>query len=201
MLFKIFGCSACIVGAGFLFLRNIFTKNQTSPVILVGLLVLALLLFISAARQPRKMRQAAAEAQRRQAEQQRARTAAPAASSGDTVKNIEFKVAGVTLDNEDGTSRQTILRALRFGDAPYASDSGEMDVDLEETTFNGEDAIEVHINGYMVGFVPKEKISQVAKAMTSSAFTADSAEITGGGRTSDGRELSFGCTVTASYLG
>lgn len=37
-------------------------------------------------------------------------------------ETLKFKVVGVTFKNEDGKSRQTLLRKLHFGDAPFNSD-------------------------------------------------------------------------------
>lgn len=60
-----------------------------------------------------------------------------------------IKVAGVTFDNPDGESRQTILRKLGFG-YRYAI--------LKQTTFDGERAVEVRISGKLIGYVPKTQL-------------------------------------------
>lgn len=126
-----------------------------------------------------------------------ARSAQPAAAPAEKV--IMFSVAGTTFNNDDGTSRQKILRALKFGDAPYAAPSGLLDVDIVESSYEGELALQVHVNGYMIGHVPKARIAQVQKALDAGTWTVDSAEIVGGGNAPDGKRLNYGCTVTISY--
>lgn len=198
-MLKFFAGMACWIGAVILFVNNIFSKSGIPTVPIVALLVLGLILIITCARPSKKQRQAM-QAQLQQAAQQNSRPAGSADQSDNTVKTIEFNVAGVSYKNDDGTSRQDILRALRFGDEPYASASGDMDVDIEETTYNEETAFEVHINGYLVGFVPKAKVSQVKKAMDTFTCTADSARIIGGGKNENGEDRSFGCVVTLTYM-
>ena len=116
------------------------------------------------------------------------------------VRTIRFKVAGVTFDNEDGTSRQDILRHLKFYDSPYADAEEEYDTEIEETTFDGDPALAVFVNGYQVGFVPAKIVPKVQKAMTCLAFSVDSTRITGGGTTDEGEKIYYGCNITASYI-
>lgn len=124
------------------------------------------------------------------------RATVAAADSG----SVTFRVAGTTFDNDDGTSRQDILRHLKFGDAPWADDPDDLTAELEETEFNGDPAIEVHVNGYLVGFVPKTHIRQVAAAQQHTATCyVSSVRILGGGTGDDGRDLSYGCEITLEY--
>lgn len=123
-----------------------------------------------------------------------------AAASDYEEKTISFRVAGVTFDNDDGTSRQDILRHLHFGDAPYADDPEDLDVEFIETDYQGDPAIEVHINGYQVGHVPKGKVNAMLKAIASHADTVDSVRIIGGGRKEDGERMSYGCEIEVSYI-
>lgn len=60
-----------------------------------------------------------------------------------------IKVAGVTFDNPDGESRQTILRKLGFG-YRYAI--------LKQTTYDGERAVEVWTDSKFIGYVPKSQL-------------------------------------------
>ena len=121
---------------------------------------------------------------------------APAADSG----SVTFRVAGTTFDNSDGTSRQEILRHMKFGDPPWADDPEDLAVTIEEETFDGELALAVYINDYQVGYVPKTLIQKVLRARQSMAtcYVSD-VKITGGGTASDGRELSYGCSITLEY--
>lgn len=60
------------------------------------------------------------------------------------------KIAGVTFRNSNGESRQEILKNLGFGWKL---------ADLKQTTFNGERAVEVWIDGKHVGYIPKTDLN------------------------------------------
>ena len=126
-----------------------------------------------------------------------ARAPAPAAEDSGSVT---FRVAGTTFENEDGTSRQDILRHLKFGDAPWADGPEDLTATLEETEYEGEQAFAVFVNGYQVGNVPKASVRKVAVAQEHVATCYVSAvRILGGGRDQDGRDLSYGCEITLEY--
>lgn len=127
-------------------------------------------------------------------------SSAPAAGSAADSGSVTFRVAGTTFDNSDGTSRQEILRHMKFGDPPWADDPEDLAVTIEEETFDGELALAVYINDYQVGYVPKTLIQKVLRARQSVAtcYVSD-VKITGGGTASDGRELSYGCRITLEY--
>ena len=129
-----------------------------------------------------------------------ARQAAATPDPCDTVKAISFKVAGVTYDNDDGSSRQEILKHLFFHDAPYADAGEEYDTEIVESFFDGEPALEVHINGYQVGFVPKSQIRAVQRAMSAVASWSITETKIYGGRTKDGEQHSWGCAITGTYI-
>ena len=120
-------------------------------------------------------------------------------SSGSGSHEITFRVAGTTFKNDDGTPRQDILRGLKFGDAPYADGPDDLNLEIDETTYNGELALAVSVNGYCIGFVPKSNINRVKSALDSYAWTADSVRIIGGGNDDSGARLSYGCEVTISW--
>ena len=118
----------------------------------------------------------------------------PAAPAGTDSGSITFRVAGTTFDNDDGTSRQEILRHLKFGDEPWADGPEDLNAELEETEYNGETAFAVLINGYQVGNVPRANIKQVAAALEHvSTCYVSSVRILGGG------DLSYGCEITLEY--
>lgn len=128
--------------------------------------------------------------------------AAPAGSAASFgLRETTFRVAGVTFDNDDGTSRQEILRGLRWRESPYAS--GDDDLTLTtaffETEYIGQPAIEVHINDYMIGHVPKSRIPDVSAAIASCSCTVDDVAIYGGGYDDDGIRHSYGCEITISW--
>ena len=125
--------------------------------------------------------------------------AAPKPAAAPVMHECTFRVAGVTYDNDDGESRQEILRHLKFEDEPYYDPDDEPMVGLMETSFNNELAIEVAINGYQIGFVPRQKISQVKTALDSYAWTVDKCSIYGGSIDSTGEKHSYGCEITISW--
>ena len=173
---------------GGLRIRNFFTT-----VLIVGVLFIVLFLWTL-----HKLTEPSKRTRRAEATRQAAGSSAPApaADSG----SVTFRVAGTTFDNSDGTSRQEILRHMKFGDEPWADDPEDLAVTIEEETFDGELALAVYVNDYQVGYVPKNLIQKVERARKSVAtcYVSD-VKITGGGTASDGRELSYGCSITLEY--
>lgn len=179
------------------FLFNGFRISNfiTTLLIISGLFIALVLWTVHRITEPsKKKKQAAARAAAARLAADRATVAA--ADSG----SITFRVAGVTFENNDGTSRQEILRHLKFGDAPWADDPEDLTATLEETEYEGEQAFAVFVNGYQVGNVPKASIRKVAVAQEHVATCYVSAvRILGGGMDQDGRELSYGCEITLEY--
>jgi len=68
---------------------------------------------------------------------------------------LDFPVAGVTFKNEDGSSRQAILRRIEKGQIK------DFDTDFELYNYEGSPAIHVLCDGMCVGNVPKKYISSV----------------------------------------
>lgn len=71
---------------------------------------------------------------------------------------LTTKLAGVTFDNDDGTSRQRVLKGAM-------ADEGSGAVSLELVEKNGADAILVEYDGLGVGFIPRERVADVAKVL------------------------------------
>ncbi len=172
-------------------------KHPTTFLIVVGVLCL----LISSHIRKNKKRRAAAYQQalkeQKEEEYRKARLQKIAVQSAS--KEVTFRVAGVTFDNDDGSSRQEILRHLRFRDEPYVDEDAELMVNFVESEYEGQLAIEVWINDYQVGHVPKSKISQVKAAMDSHAWTVDSCSIYGGSRDESGEKHSYGCEISLSW--
>ena len=170
-------------------------SNFFLTLLLIGLSFIVLVLFtVHQLTEPSKRARKAAAA--RQAAGSPAPSSGSAAGSG----SVTFRVAGTTFENDDGTSRQDILRNMKFGDAPWAEDPEDLMVTIEEETYEGELAFAVFINDYQVGFVPKNCIQKVetARQNVASCFVSD-VKITGGGTAEDGWKLSYGCTITLEY--
>lgn len=182
------------IAYGFLFVRFLFHGFRIgsffATLLIVGVLFILLFLWtVHKITQPTSKRT-----------RQAAGSSSPASGSAASTGSITFRVAGTTFDNDDGSSRQDILRHLKFGDEPWADDPDDLLATIEEETFNGELAFSVLVNGYQVGFVPKGYIQKVAKARQNvSSCYVSSVKITGGGTAEDGRKLSYGCTITLEY--
>lgn len=99
-------------------------------------------------------------------------------------KEIEFKVAGVTFKNGRKT-RQAILRAMKWKDAPY----DKVELTLQRYDFEGSVAIGVYVNGDQIGNVPKELKNEVDAAWTSE-YIVEEWEVLG-----SGKDAPFGCRV------
>lgn len=99
------------------------------------------------------------------------------------VKEFDFSVAGVTFKN-GRRSRQTILRAMKYGDPPY----DKVEITLKKTTFDGKPAIEVWANQELIGFVPKDVVPDIMAAWQNE-YMVTGWEIVGGD------DVSYGCRV------
>ena len=73
----------------------------------------------------------------------------------------KFKVVGVTYDNEDGTSRQDILKRIYQKKPPF---DGDLDVTLKEYVFEDGPAFGVFVNGQMIGNTPSENTDFLNRA-------------------------------------
>ncbi len=62
----------------------------------------------------------------------------------------KMKVAGVTFCNNNGVSRQEILKAIGIGFKTAK---------LRQTVFEGERAVEVRIGGLLIGYIKKMQLS------------------------------------------
>lgn len=67
-----------------------------------------------------------------------------------------FKIRGVTFENEDGTSRQELLAMIKEREPPFDDD---LQISLERYEHDGKTAYYVNVNGYIVGSV-ESSISQ-----------------------------------------
>lgn len=124
---------------------------------------------------------------------------APSAAPVSNKQTFTFRVAGTTFSNPDGSSRQTILRHMKFGDEPYAHGQDPLEVGISPVTFEGAPAFEVHINGYMIGYVPKKYIEKMETISEAEDCTIKHVAIIGGGSTEDGDPISYGCEITLTY--
>ena len=74
----------------------------------------------------------------------------------ENTNRINFNVAGVTFNNDDGTSRQELLRAL-YEKKGYS----KRDILLQKYEYDGKDAVHVIARGNIIGNVPKECVKTI----------------------------------------
>lgn len=103
-------------------------------------------------------------------------------------KEIDFLVAGVTFKNGRKT-RQAILRAMKWHDAPY----DKYEVTFQRYDFEGDLAIGVYVNGDQIGNVPKELKEEFDKKWTSD-YLIESCEVKG-----NGESQPFGCRIKVLF--
>lgn len=68
-----------------------------------------------------------------------------------------YSVAGVTFDNNDGSSRQQILREAYEKGGDFSKHPGS----LKRYLYEGKGAIYVLLNGEIIGNIPKENVSEL----------------------------------------
>lgn len=106
---------------------------------------------------------------------------------------LKIRLVGVTFQNEDGTSRQEILRKFRFRDPPFNGDTAN--VEMVPYEYEGEPAVSVDVNGLRFGHIPKEQ----AKFLTENIHRIIGVtwiDVIGGGETEEGERLYYGAEVT-----
>lgn len=141
---------------------QLFTTDISAAIF--GIVITAVLAFLGwrSFDKPRKARQAAERARAESAAHQRAFEAKHG--------RIYCKVAGVTFDNDDGTSRQRILKAI----AKNTED--DPDVELRRSEYNGKPCIYVICEGRCVGTIPRENVNEVLSVYSSIEFISIDAE-------------------------
>ena len=107
-------------------------------------------------------------------------TSLPSAEPIKPVETYEFyrvKTVGVTFNNDDGTSRQELIRKLYYHEPPFTNK--EIELALEEYEYRGEPAFKVLVDGYQLGNLSRAD----AKSMEENkdrCVTLCGAEIVGG---------------------
>lgn len=92
---------------------------------------------------------------------------------------VNFKVAGVTFDNDDGRNRQTIIADIQNQRPPF-EDGENLNVYIRRTTFRGMLAFDVRVNDIQIGYVPKDMLDAVDEAMQHPDVQVSGFQITGG---------------------
>lgn len=92
---------------------------------------------------------------------------------------VNFSVAGVTFNNDDGANRQNIIADIQRQRPPF-EDGDNLNVFIRRTTFRDKLAFDVRVNGVQIGWVPKEKVEAVDQAMQHQDVEVSGFQITGG---------------------
>ena len=77
----------------------------------------------------------------------------PAAENQKSSYNRRLKVVGVTFKNEDGSSRQNILKDIYNKKPPFDK---RLDIEIAEFEYEGAPAYHVNVNGKTIGNVSKD---------------------------------------------
>lgn len=116
--------------------------------------------------------------------------AAPATDASPYVRRA-YKLTGVTFKNEDGSSRQSVLRKLKFNDPPF--DEGA-ELELSRYEWESKPALAVLANGLQIGNIPANDVDFLIENWGRIiGFT--NCHVYGGGRGEDGEQKSFGVEV------
>ena len=110
-------------------------------------------------------------------------------------EHIKFKVKGVTFKNDDGSSRQTILRKLKFRDPPFDE---KVITSLEEYEFDGERALAICVNDLQIGSLPKELLD-IAFEHIDDNLCISAVDVYGGGKDEDGERRNYGAEAYLRY--
>lgn len=112
-------------------------------------------------------------------------------------ETLTFKVVGVTFKNADGGNRQTVLRKLQHGDAPFNSDEG-VDITIERGAYQGEPAFSVFAEGHQVGNISKDDVPFFVRRW-SDFVGVTSAEVYGGGTDDEGHSINYGMKINCEF--
>ncbi len=104
-------------------------------------------------------------------------------------KEIEFNVAGVTFKNGRKT-RQAILRAIKYKDAPFDS---EVKITFAKYEYENGPAIGVYANGQQIGNVPQKQLDEFFTKWTSD-YLIESYKIVGGYN-----DTNYGCIIKVLF--
>lgn len=116
-------------------------------------------------------------------------TPLPSAEPVKPAETYEFyrvKTVGVTFNNDDGTSRQELIRKLYYHEPPFANK--EIELALEEYEYRGEPAFKVLADGYQLGNLSRAD-AKYMEENKDRCVTLCGAEIVGGDKPKD--EYSF----------
>lgn len=181
-----------------LVLIAVYVATDGAGITVLGILIAPLAIIVWAAKSAgdallkhQSKKDAAAQAQKAAISQQ----AAP--EEVFPYEHIAFRLVGVTFKNDDGSSRQSLLRKIKYQDPPF--DTGTVRIELTEYSYKGEPALKVEVNGYQVGDVPKNKVPEILDKWER-IDRISNFEVVGGGRREDGEWMNYGAEVTVRFF-
>lgn len=136
---------------------------------------------------------ARAEEKVRQEEERRARVEAEIAAQ----YKRDYNVVGVTFNNPDGKSRQSILQKMYFNKPPFNKPDG-YEITIERADFDGAPAYCVFADGLQIGNIGKEDIPYFREHYPD-FIRVDGASIRGGGTDDEGKVLNYGIEIHCLY--
>lgn len=113
---------------------------------------------VAAREQEARIREQAVKAEQIRRESERVEAEARRTAWEATHGRIVTALAGVTYKNDDGSSRQAILKDIKARD-------GDADLELEEYEYKGKPAIRVLVDGECVGVIPRNHVSEILEVM------------------------------------
>ena len=145
----------------------------------------------------KREREAAERARLAAQEWEKAAREARWAAERAALETLEFKVVGVTFKNADGGDRQTVLRKLQHGDAPFNSDEG-VEITIERGEYDGKPAFSVFAEGRQCGNIGKDDIPFFVERW-SDFIGVESADVYGGGSDDEGNLIHYGMSVKCTF--
>jgi IMP cyclohydrolase len=108
---------------------------------------------------------------------------------------VQIKISGVTFKNENGSSRQSILRKINFQDEPF---NEYVEVELRSYEYDNAPAYAVYANNLQIGNVPADKVQFVSDNFQR-LDSISAINVYGGGRSKEGKPISYGCEITLKF--
>lgn len=142
-------------------------------------------------------RESAALARQEAKEREEAERKARIEAELNSREELAFKVVGVTFKNEDGCTRQSLLRKLKFLDPPFDSEDG-VEIAVKMCEYEGEPAFSVYANGLQLGNIGREDIPFFLERWPDYVGVI-SADVSGGGKDSEGRSMKYGLSIKCLF--
>lgn len=105
------------------------------------------------------------------------------------------KVIGVSFKNEDGTSRQSILKKMKDKKKPFDNP----DIVLNRYLYEGKDAIGVFVNGVQIGHISKYSVKHVLDNINRTQGVSKF-NVYGGYDKEDDEDRYYGIEITLALL-